>query len=235
MLDSLTSWCADGDARPRCPVCGKRFRRERRSDTKTCSSACRQKAYRRRLGVTPRRARVTDNIHFSSRTDLWETPQDLFEDLDREFGFTCDVCALPDNAKCAKFYSPIENGLRQPWTGVCWMNPPYGRAIGLWIVKAYHAAQAGATVVALVPARTDTRWWHEYVMKAEVRYLPGRLKFGGAKHSAPFPNAIVVFRPFEPLRPTIVPPRLRGKRRDAIAAVKMKTRPGEGTPERVAD
>lgn len=135
-------------------------------------------------------------MHFSSRTDLWSTPQNVFDELDREFHFTLDVCALAENAKCAAFYSPADDGLAQPWTGVCWMNPPYGRAIGNWIAKAHRAAQAGATVVALIPARTDTTWWHEYVTKAaDIRFLRGRIRFGDAKSGAPFPNAVVVFKP----------------------------------------
>jgi phage N-6-adenine-methyltransferase len=163
-----------------------------RRDALTCSSACRQKAYRRRLSVTNG---VTGNVHFSSRTDLWETPQNLFDELNREFHFTLDVCALPGNAKCAAFYSPADDGLAQCWTGVCWMNPPYGRAIGLWVAKAYAAGQDGATVVALVPARTDTKWWQDYLTKgADIRFLRGRLRFSGAKVNAPFPNAVVVFK-----------------------------------------
>jgi phage N-6-adenine-methyltransferase len=135
------------------------------------------------------------SVHFSSATDLWATPQQTFDRLNEEFGFETDVCALPSNAKCARFYTPEQNGLSQEWRGVCWMNPPYGRAIGKWMCKAYESALTGATVVCLVPARTDTAWWHDYAAKGEVRFLRGRLKFGGAKNSAPFPSAIVVFRP----------------------------------------
>jgi phage N-6-adenine-methyltransferase len=133
-------------------------------------------------------------VHFSSATDLWSTPQKLFDELNREFNFTLDVCAVPENTKCPTFYSPAEDGLLQPWTGVCWMNPPYGREIGKWVQKAYQAAEEGTTVIALLPARTDTAYWHEYVTKAaEIRYLRGRLRFGDAKNSAPFPSAVVVF------------------------------------------
>ena len=133
-------------------------------------------------------------MYFSSATDLWATPQSLFDELNYEFHFTLDVCAIPDNAKCPMFYSPAEDGLSQPWTGVCWMNPPYGRAIGLWVARAYRAALTGATVVALLPARTDTTWWHDYVVKAkDIRFLRGRIRFGEAKYSAPFPSAVVVF------------------------------------------
>ena len=130
----------------------------------------------------------------------WSTPQDLFDGLDAEFGFTTDVCATPENAKCATFYTRDDDGLSQTWRGVCWMNPPYGREIGAWVAKAHQAAENGATVVCLVPARTDTRWWQQHVMPAmeadprNIRFLPGRLKFGGATNSAPFPSAVVVFQ-----------------------------------------
>jgi len=133
-------------------------------------------------------------VHYSSKTELWETPQDFFNKLNDEFGFELDVCALPENAKCRKYYTPSENGLLQEWKGVCWMNPPYGRVIGEWVEKAYESAQDGATVVCLVPARTDTKWWHDYCMKGEIRFVRGRLKFGGAKDNAPFPSAVVIFR-----------------------------------------
>lgn len=136
------------------------------------------------------------SVHFSSKTDLWATPQDFFDALNTEFGFMLDVCALPDNAKCVRYFTPEEDGLKQPWEGVCWMNPPHGREIGKWVRKAYESAQAGATVVCLLPARTDMAWWHTWVVKAEeVRFVRGRLKFGGGKHSAPFPSTVVVFRP----------------------------------------
>jgi len=134
------------------------------------------------------------NAHFSSATDLWATPQDLFDRLHAQYGFEIDVCATPENAKCPKFFTKADDGLAQQWSGVCWMNPPYGRQIGAWMAKAYRASQAGATVVCLVPARTDTAWWHDYAAKGEVEFLRGRLKFGGHKKPAPFPSAIVVFR-----------------------------------------
>jgi phage N-6-adenine-methyltransferase len=133
-------------------------------------------------------------LHFSSQTDLWETPQDLYNKLNMEFGFTLDVCATPQNAKCVRFFTVADDGLTQPWTGVCWMNPPYGRTIKHWVKKAYESSLAGALVVCLLPARTDTAWWHDYVVKGEVRFIRGRLKFGGQKNSAPFPSAIVIFR-----------------------------------------
>ena len=133
-------------------------------------------------------------VMFSSATDQWETPQAFFDVLDAEFHFEVDVCALPENAKCEAFFTPNDDGLAQEWRGVCWMNPPYGRQIGRWVKKAYESAKDGATVVCLLPARTDTAWWHDYCAKGEVRFIRGRLKFGGAKSSAPFPSAVVVFR-----------------------------------------
>lgn len=134
-------------------------------------------------------------VHFSSASDMWETPQALFKKLDQQFHFELDVCATKENAKCARFFTEAEDGLIQKWTGVCWMNPPYGRAIGLWMRKAFESSKEGATAVCLVPARTDTAWWHDFAMKGEIEFLRGRLKFGGHKNSAPFPSAIVVFRP----------------------------------------
>jgi phage N-6-adenine-methyltransferase len=132
---------------------------------------------------------------FSSQSPNWETPPALFRMLDAEFGFELDVCATARNAKCAKFFSPEDDALKQEWRGVCWMNPPYGRDIGAWMAKAYCSSLQGATVVCLVPARTDTQWWHEFAMRGEIRFLQGRLKFENAPTSAPFPSAIVVFRP----------------------------------------
>ena len=123
------------------------------------------------------------------------TPQWLFDELNKEFGFTLDVCALPENAKCEKYYTPDADGVKQSWAdNTCWMNPPYGREISKWVQKAYEESKQ-STVVCLLPARTDTRWWHEYCMKGEIRFLRGRLKFGQAKNSAPFPSAVVIFRP----------------------------------------
>jgi phage N-6-adenine-methyltransferase len=133
------------------------------------------------------------NVHFSSATDMHATPQAFFDKYNEKFGFQIDVCAIAENAKCYTFYSPEIDGLKQKWTGVCWMNPPYGREIGKWMKKAYESSLAGATVVCLVPARTDTAWWHDYAMKGEVEFIRGRLKFGDAKNSAHFPSAVIVF------------------------------------------
>lgn len=129
----------------------------------------------------------------SSQTDDWATPQPLFDTLNAEFAFGLDVCATASNAKCAAFYDPSVDGLAQPWTGACWMNPPYGEEIARWVEKAAVSAKAGATVVALVPARTDTAWWWSHCRHHEVRFLRGRLRFGGAQAGAPFPSAVVVF------------------------------------------
>ena len=136
------------------------------------------------------------DVHFSSKTDLWSTPQEFFNGLNQEFGFNLDPCATPNNAKCENFFTVVEDGLVMSWgQSVVFMNPPYGREISKWMEKAFRSSLNGATVVCLVPARTDTRWWHDYAMKGEVRLLKGRLKFGVAENSAPFPSAVVVFRP----------------------------------------
>ena len=139
------------------------------------------------------------NVHFSSEKDEWETPQDLFDELNREFGFDVDVCATRENAKCDAYIA--NNSLELDWfdperdpAKVFWMNPPYGRQVGKWVKKAYEESQKGATVVCLLAARTDTKWFHDYCVKGEVRFIKGRLKFGGAKNAAPFPSMIVVFR-----------------------------------------
>jgi len=160
----------------------------RRSTSLYCSSACR---------VAQSRARKKRSVHFRSETDDWATPHKLFDELDREYGFTLDVCASADNAKCERFYTIADDGLTQPWHGVCWMNPPYGRTIGRWVHKARQSSREGATVVCLLPARTDTAWWHDEITPhaTEIRFLRGRLHFNGASSGAPFPSAIVVFRP----------------------------------------
>lgn len=139
---------------------------------------------------------MNNDLMFSSKSDMWETPQDLYDRLHAVFRFDLDVCAQPENAKCDNYYSPKINGLEQDWRGVCWMNPPYGREIGGWVAKAYLSAKKnGATVVCLLPARVDTRWWHDYCSNGEVYFIKGRLKFGDAINNAPFPSVLVVFRP----------------------------------------
>lgn len=135
---------------------------------------------------------------FSSATPEWGTPQWLFDSLDKEFGFTLDPCSTDENAKCDLHFTVQEDGLSKDWEDhVVFMNPPYGREISKWMKKAQDSAKCGSTVVCLVPARTDAKWWHNYCMRAgaEIRLLRGRLKFDGGRHSAPFPSAIVVMRP----------------------------------------
>lgn len=137
--------------------------------------------------------------HFSSATDQWATPQSFFDTLDAAYRFELDVCADAGNAKCRRYFTEHDDGLAQEWAPArCWMNPPYGREIGKWMRKAYEESRRGATVVCLVPARTDTAWWHTYAMKGSVTFLRGRLKFGTATSGAPFPSAVVVFHPPEP-------------------------------------
>lgn len=131
----------------------------------------------------------------------WETPQWLFDQYHAQFAFTLDVCATADNAKCPRFFTPEVNGLKQDWgKDVCWMNPPYGREIAKWLTKARLARQAGATVVCLLPARTDTAWWHTDVEYAadEKHFLRGRLQFkrtDGKRSQAPFASVVAVYRP----------------------------------------
>ena len=134
-----------------------------------------------------------NNVHFSSNSNEWTTPQDYFNVLNKEFNFTLDPCCTKKSAKCDKFYTLEDDGLSKDWSNeIVFMNPPYGREIKYWIKKAYEESLKGAIVVCLVPARTDTIYWHEYCMKGEVRFIKGRLKFSG-KDAAPFPSALVVF------------------------------------------
>lgn len=141
------------------------------------------------------------NVLLSSKTDLWGTPQELFDALDYVFNFTLDPCATSENAKCRRFFTKKENGLEQDWgEHRVWMNPPYGRQLPLWMKKAYEASLGGALVVCLVPARTETDWWFDYALKGTVRYFHGRLAFDGATksgkpESATFPSALVIFWP----------------------------------------
>ena len=134
---------------------------------------------------------MNKEVLFSSKSELWETPRDLFEDLNAIYHFETDVCALPENTKCEQFYTPDMDGLKQEWCGRCWCNPPYGRQIGKWVEK---AAESKALVVMLLPARTDTKWFHDYCLPyGRIKFIKGRLRFGGSKSPAPFPSMIVVF------------------------------------------
>ena len=136
-----------------------------------------------------------NNGLFSSENDTWATPPELFRKLDAEFRFTLDVCALPENAKCDRYFTPNDDGLAQPWDGICWMNPPYGSAISKWMHKAYSEhVERRLTIVCLVPARTDTRWCHDYAMKGEIRFIRKRIRFVGGRSCVPFLSAIVIYR-----------------------------------------
>jgi len=128
----------------------------------------------------------------SSKDMTWETPQDLFDKLNKVFNFEIDVCAVPETAKCNIYFTPEIDGLKQKWVGNCWMNPPYGREQIKWLEK---ANQENATIVCLIPARPDTKVWHEVIFKnaKAICFIKGRLKFGGSKDSAPFPSALIVF------------------------------------------
>ena len=139
---------------------------------------------------------MVDKVHFSSDSNEWETPQDLFDKLNDEFRFTLDPCASKNNAKCKKYYTKEDNGLIQSWRDeIVFMNPPYGREIPKWVEKAYNESiHEDCIVVCLIPSRTDTKYWHEFIFPhAEVRFLKGRLKFSGHKNSAPSPSAVVIF------------------------------------------
>ncbi len=134
---------------------------------------------------------------YSSESCEWPTPQTFFDMLDSEFRFTLDPCATSHNAKCENYFTRKDDGLNQDWgTHRVFCNPPYGREIGAWAKKCHESAQAGALVVLLVHARTDTRWFHDWVYgKAELRFVKGRLKFGDGTQSAPFPSLVAIFRP----------------------------------------
>jgi phage N-6-adenine-methyltransferase len=173
------------------------------ADTKLSAKRGRPRLYpdnQTRWRENKRASRKAKQVHLKvyhrSLTMEWGTPQWFFDALHAKFGFTLDVCAQPGNAKCASYWTPDDDGLAQPWTGVCWMNPPYGKTIGEWVAKAHRSAGEGATVVCLLPVRTDTRWWQRYcVPPAEVHFVSGRLTYEGASNPAPFPNAVVIFRP----------------------------------------
>jgi phage N-6-adenine-methyltransferase len=129
-------------------------------------------------------------------TDDWATPQALFDALHTTYDFNLDPCASHANHKCARYFTEAENGLLQDWGAArVFCNPPYGRGIADWMAKADEASRRGAIVVMLLPARTDTKWFHRFALQHEVTFLEGRLKFGDAKHAAPFGSMLVVFRP----------------------------------------
>lgn len=138
-------------------------------------------------------------IMSDSKEIEWETPQDLFDALNEEFHFTLDVCATPENTKCPVYFTKKDDGLKQSWSGICWMNPPYSRGIiEKWMKKAYEESRRGIIVVCLVPAKTDTAWFHDYGLRGEIRFIRGRLRFklgGEDKGRANFPSAVIIFKP----------------------------------------
>ena len=132
----------------------------------------------------------------SSNSVEWATPINVFNELNKEFNFTLDPCSTHENAKCKKHFTIGENGLIQDWSNdVVFCNPPYGREISKWVEKCYLENKKGATIVLLIPARTDTSYFHKYIYKKhEIRFIKGRLKFNDGKNPAPFPSMIVVMK-----------------------------------------
>lgn len=141
---------------------------------------------------------MNPSLHTSKKQD-WVTPGWLFDQLDDEFHFTLDAAATDRNAKCEKYYTEADDGLKQKWGGIVWCNPPYNKQIKKWVKKAYEESRDGTIIVMLIPARTETDYWHEYIFgKAEIRFIHGRIKFlyedgMEAEVNAPFPSAVVVF------------------------------------------
>lgn len=146
---------------------------------------------------------MSRSVHFSSVRPDWRTPRGLFDELNGEFGFTIDICASDENALLERYWTERDEALLRSWENErVWMNPPYGRQLPRWMEKAWTEAPNADVIVGLIPSRTDTAWWHDYVMPAsEIRFLRGRLEFTGhAKtnpdsHNAPFPSCVVVWKP----------------------------------------
>ena len=137
----------------------------------------------------------------TSNSNEWETPKEFFDELNNEFGFTLDPCSTTENHKCDKFYTEKEDGLQQSWANeTVFINPPYGREIGKWVKKSYEEnLKNNITCVMLIPARTDTQYFHQYIYgKSEIRFIKGRIKFINKTQSkpqpAPFPSMVVIFR-----------------------------------------
>lgn len=128
---------------------------------------------------------------FTSAREDWETPDELYDKYNRRYHFTVDVCADEKNHKCARYFTKDQDGLKQNWDGErCWCNPPYGKAVAEFVKK---AVESKALTVMLIPARTDTMWFHTYIyMRYPVEFIKGRITFKGAKHNAPFPSMIVI-------------------------------------------
>jgi phage N-6-adenine-methyltransferase len=138
-----------------------------------------------------------NNVLFQSSSDEWETPKDLFEKLNYKYNFNTDLCATEVNHKCDQYFTKQHDGLIQKWRGVCWCNPPYSN-ITAWVHKAVMESYNGTLTVMLIPARTDTKWFHNYIYKnsdVDIEFIKGRLKFSGSKWNAPFPSMIVIFKP----------------------------------------
>jgi phage N-6-adenine-methyltransferase len=163
------------------------------------TNAERQQAWQRQRAeeLCQLRRKLARKVYHQSKRTTWGTPWDVFHEYDAEFPFTLDVCATEDNAKCPRFFSPEVDGLAQDWgDDICWMNPPYGREIGLWLEKAYRSSLIGAPVCCLSPARTGTRGWHAWVLgKGESWYRQGRIVFEGATDPAGFDALAVISRP----------------------------------------
>lgn len=148
------------------------------------------------------------NVHFSSKSNEWETPKNIFNHLNEEFNFDLDAASTDQNNLCQDYYTAEDDALSKDWSeyNSVWVNPPYGRMIGKFIKKGYEESLKGVTVVFLIPARVDTKWWHEFCSKGEVKFIKGRLKFDNRslpsykedgthkKSPAPFPCALVIFR-----------------------------------------
>lgn len=140
-----------------------------------------------------------NKVLFSSNSEEWETPQELYNKLDAIFKFELDPCATSKNAKCFYYYTKERDGLSQNWGGLrVFCNPPYGRTIGNWVKKSFETFfqnNKADTIVLLLPARTDTNWFHNYIYnKSEIIFLKGRLHFNNSKNAAPFPSMVVIYR-----------------------------------------
>jgi len=139
---------------------------------------------------------ASKQVLFSSKSDEWSTPWWIYNELDAEFHFDLDPCSTDENCKCEHYYTLADDGLSKSWSGYnVFCNPPYSQ-IAMWVEKAYMESRKPNTVVVmLIPSRTDTRWFHNYIYhKAEIRFIKGRLKFGNAIYNAPFPSMVVIFR-----------------------------------------
>ena len=178
-----------------CSYCGKQPAHSGWTVCEPCNELAKQRmsAHRHRRRNRRKHLRAIT----SSASCEWATPQDFFDRVNAEYEFDLDACATAENAKCKRYFTKEQDGLRQRWTGRVWCNPPYGRRIRLWLEKAFESVQSGGAqiVVMLIPVRTDTRWWRECVSgRGEIHFVSGRLKFSGCKNPATFASALVAFR-----------------------------------------